>query len=173
MNQIEAKSIVEKTVMDNKHGFSLMESYTKEYSTCFVFYYQNDAYIKSGRFQDMSLGQGPVIVCKKTGKVFETGSAYSTEHYISAFEACGDPHGVPTSKIVISSGSEGENAVKAIRCLKAASGCGLSEAKSKIDEVLKGNSVVVELTSVDKVTSTLSTLKLHGFECVQLWSNQC
>ena len=173
MNKIEAQALVEKEVLSDLSDCSLMESSTEEFSSCFVFYYQSTKYIESGSFKDMYVGQGPVIVCKSTGNIFETGSAYPTDHYVNAFTACGDPFGEPTSKISITGWREGASAVNAIRCIKNASATGLSEAKSNIDQVLSDKSVVIDLSSKDKIESTIASLSEYGFESTQLWSNQC
>ena len=173
MNQIDATKIVIEKVMVSKPGFSLMTHSTQEFEKCFAFFYQNDSYIKSGDIREMSVGQGPIIVCKATGKCFETGSAFSTEEYVKAFEACGDPYGQPTSKVHIVGWLEGAIAVKAIKCIKTEANLNLAQAKSIIDAVLKGNSTIVDLYSIDKVERVIQYLREYGFESTQIWSNQC
>lgn len=173
MNQIEATEIVVEKIMAKKPGFSLMENSTEEFAKCFAFYYQNDSYIKSGDILDMSVGQGPIIVCKSTGKCFETGSAFSTEKYVKAFEACGDPYGQPTPKICIVGWAVGANSVNAIKCIKAASNLNLAQAKSHIDAVLSDGHAVVDIESLDKVASVIQYLSKLGFDSKQLWNNQC
>ena len=37
-------------------------------------------------------GNAPILVENATGKLFETGTAYSVEHYISQYEKYGDPN---------------------------------------------------------------------------------
>ncbi|WP_132287629.1 hypothetical protein [Marinobacterium mangrovicola] len=121
----------------------------------------------------MSVGQGPIIVCKTTGECFETGSTFSTHEYVHAFEACGDPYGRPTARVRIMGWIEGANAVKAVQCVKAASNLNLAQAKSHIDTVLSGGNTVVCLDSIDEVAGVIQTLSKNGFESRQLWSNQC
>jgi alpha-tubulin suppressor-like RCC1 family protein len=173
MNQSDATNIVLEKILVSKPGFSLMTNSTQEFEKCFAFYYQNDSYIKSGDIRDMSVGQGPIIMCKATGKCFETGSAFSTEEYVKAFETCGDPYGQPTSKVHIVGWVEGAIAVNAIKCIKTAANLNLAQAKSIIDAVLKGSSMIVDLDAIDKVESVIQYLRENGFESTQLWSNQC
>ena len=173
MDKYKAKRIVESKVMENHPDCSIMDESSKEFSSCFVFYFQSKKFIESGNFGEMYVGQGPIIVCKETGDLFETGSAHSTEHYVNAFELCGDPFGEPTDKISIHGWSEGASAVKAIKCIRKVTDLGLSDAKSKIDQVLNSNGAVIKLTSIDIVDSTISTLGEIGFKSSQLWSNQC
>ena len=112
-------------------------------------------------------------MCKATGKCFETGSTFSAEEYVKAFEACGDPYGQPTSKIQRVGWVEGAIAVNAIKCIKTAANLNLAQAKSIIDAVLEGSSTIVVLDSIDKVESAIQYLRENGFESTQLWSNQC
>ena len=169
----EAVKIFERRVLVDKPECALLQESTLEHGSCFVFYYQSKQYIQSGKFSDMYVGQGPVIVCKETGGVFETGSAFPTEHYVFAFEACGDPLAEPTASISISHWSEGASAVKAIKCIQSSTGKGLAQSKPIIDQVLDGECVFVELSSVEIVKTTIETLSEYGFYSEQLWSNQC
>ena len=172
MHKSEAIKIFESSVLADNPDCALLADSTLERESCFVFFYQSKQYIQSGNFRDMVVGQGPVIVCKETGRLFQTGSVHETEHYVNAFEACGDPFGELTSRILISSWSEGANVVKAIKCIRAATGEGLAHSKYLIDQVLDGEGVVVELSALDKVKITVACLAEHGFGSEQLWSNQ-
>jgi len=173
MNRLEAKLIVESHVRENYPGCSIIEDYSEEFASGFVFYFQSKKFLESSGFGDMYVGQGPIIVCKETGGVFETGAAYSAEHYVDAFESCGDPLGEPTDTIVIDGWIDGASAVKAIKCIRQATGLGLANVKSKVDQVLGGDDVVIKLSSIDVVDSTISTLAGIGFQSSQLWGNQC
>ncbi len=173
MNQEEAQKLVEINVISKLPNCAVIEKSTTEYEKCFVFYYQSKAFIKSNDFKDMLIGQGPVIVDKGSGKIFETGSAYSTEHYVKAFEACGDPYGEPTNTLTIFDWQQGANAVEAIKLLKHVSGSGLSKAKQLIDSVLAGENIVFQLIDIEQVQSTVEKLTKLGFSTKQLWSNQC
>lgn len=173
MGLSKAKSIVTSYVIENYLDCAIMDEYSKEFSSCFVFYFQSKALIETEDIGSMFVGHGPIIVCKETDEIFETGSAHTTEYYVNAFEQCGDPFAEPTSQILINSWHEGANAVKAIKCIKRATNLGLSESKSIVDNVLSNNSAVVKLSSIGIVESTISSLREFGFDASQLWSNQC
>ena len=171
MHKSEAIKIFESTILADSPDCALLPESTLERESCFVLFYQSKQYIETGNFRDMVVGHGPVIICKETGKVFHTGSAYSTERYVNAFEACGDPFGELTASILISSWSEGASAVKAIKCLSSTTGKGLAHSKHVIDQVLGGEEVVVEFPVLEKVKSTITCLSEYGFYSEQLWSN--
>jgi len=170
MNTVEAQNIVEEKIISKLCNCSVIEKYTKEYDTCFVFYYQSNDYIESHDIKDMLVGQGPVIVDKISGKIFETGSAYSTEHYVKAFEACGNPYGEPSSIILITGWQDGANKVGATKLIKQLTGFGLADAKQVIDSVLSGNKESITLLDINKVQNTAEQLNSLGFNNKQLWS---
>ena len=173
MNRNEAKNIAEQEVLKKLDGFSIMEEATVEFSSCFAFFYQNDKYIKSRDMIDMSVGAGAVLVSKETGRVFETGSAYSTEHYVSAFESCGDPFGEATSSVSVYGWEPGANKVAAIKLIKAESGLNLRNSKLIIEAALKNEPRTFSTKSNVKASEVAKTLRGYGFLCKQLWSNQC
>lgn len=173
MIEDEAKEIVNQKIIGKLEGFSIMGEATKEFATCFAFYYQNNNYIKFPDFKDMSVGAGPVLVCKKTGAVFETGSAHTIERYVKAFELCGDPCGELTKNISVCGWCKGANKVAATKLIKAKSGLSLRESKSIIDKALKSEESRFFTESVESSTVVNNELGKLGFKCKQLWSNQC
>ncbi|MBU2984911.1 hypothetical protein KO528_06100 [Saccharophagus degradans] len=173
MNYKEAKEIVEKDVIEKLDGFSIVEESTIEFSSCFAFYYQNDTYSKTRHVMDMSVGAGAVLVSKESGEVFETGSAYSTEYYVSVFESCGDPFGEVTSTISVYGWEFGANKVAATKLIKAESGLNLRESKLIVDAVLNNESRSFTTESSEKAIEVANKLRNYGFRCKQLWSNQC
>ena len=173
MNEIEAREIVSKQIVGKLEEFSLMDESTQEFSTCFAFYYQNNDYIKSRDFREMSVGAGPILVCKQSGAIFETGSAYSTEHYVKVFESCGDPFGERTKNISVDGWREGANKVAAIKLIKAKSGLNMRDSKTIIDKALKNEESRFSTESVEEARLVNEELIEYGFKCKQLWSNQC
>ncbi|MGH1539877.1 MAG: hypothetical protein ACRBHB_05625 [Arenicella sp.] len=173
MNEIEAREIVSKQIVGKLEEFSLMDESTQEFATCFAFYYQNNDYIKSRDFREMSVGAGPVLVCKQSGSVFETGSTYSTEQYVKAFESCGDPFGELTKNISVYGWREGANKVAATKLIKAKSGLNLRDSKNIIDKTLNNEESRFSTESVEESRLVNEELVEYGFKCKQLWSNQC
>ncbi len=51
-----------------------------------VFVYDSAAHVRSGADDDMLLGNAPVLVERESGRLFVTGTAESTEHYMALFE---------------------------------------------------------------------------------------
>ncbi len=173
MNLNDAKMIVEKKIIAQNQDCALMSDATIEYVSCFVFYYQSKKFIESGNSDEMYVGHGPVILCKNTGQVFKTGSVHSTEHYVNAFETCGDPHGELTNKVEVIGWMDGARTVEAIKYIKKVSGLGLSKAKGIIDFALQDKSSIFDLSDVDKAKEVVQKLNEIGFKTKQLWSNQC
>jgi ribosomal protein L7/L12 len=121
----------------------------------------------------MMVGQGPVIVDRHTGQLFETGSAYPTEHYVKAYTACGNPLAEPTSYIQMSGWQKGANKVAVTGYIKHTTNFGLKDAKELVDKVLDDNVVSFQVSSPEKATEAVKIIGSYGFKCRQLWSNQC
>jgi hypothetical protein len=51
-----------------------------------IFFYDSAAHIRSGSLDDMVAGNAPVLVERESGRLFLTGTAEDTEHYIALFE---------------------------------------------------------------------------------------
>ena len=173
MDVSAARKLVEQQILSRLDGFSIMDSATAEYDFGWLFYYQTDAYIGSGDFRDMAVGHGPVFVDRTMGRIFETGSAYSKEHYIEAYLACGDPLAEPTAKIRISGWNVGANKVATTMYIKEVSGLGLQEAKNIVDKILSGEAATFTVHTPDKASEAVKVIQGYNFICSQLWSNQC
>jgi len=173
MTKHEAIELVLKEVLSTKPDCSLIEEAQEEYPSCFVFYYQSSKYNSSRNMSDMYVGQGPVIVCKKTNQVFETGSQKSTHDYLEAFDACSDPNAEKTQLIQVTGWTEGAEKVKATKAVKYYSELGLADSKKVIDSALKEIPASFKVIDKTKIICALDELKNMGFKCRQLWSNEC
>jgi ribosomal protein L7/L12 len=173
MNVDQARKIFEQEVMASKFDCVLVEGATREYPCCFVFIYQSKKFVETGDFGQMLVGQGPVLISREDGRVFETGSAFPIDHYVKAFEACGDPNGLPTQKVKVIGCNAGANKVQATKCIKAKSELSLSEAKAVIDSALLSEESIFTAGTVEDAEEAVATLKEYGFNSKQLWSNQC
>lgn len=172
MNVDEAREIFEREVLATKPDCDILEGKTREYPSCFVFFYQSKKFIETGNFADLLVGQGPVLISREGGKVFETGSAFSLSHYVDTFEACGDPFGKPTEKVKIVGWHPGANKVRATQLVKEKSGMGLQQSKAVIDKALEGGEPVFKAVTVEDAGQAVVELNKNGFNTVQLWSNQ-
>lgn len=136
MNLDQAREIFERNLMIANPDCALVADATREYPTCFVFFYQSKKFVDTGDHGEMLVGHGPVLVSREDGRVFETGSAFSVCHYVKAFEACGDPSGKSTAEVKIFGWRPEANKVRAIQLVKENSEMGLSQAKAVIDNAL-------------------------------------
>lgn len=72
---------------------AVLEDETLEYEFGWVFFYNSEAYVRSGDFRDALVGNAPIIVDRSSGELLETGTAEPIEVYVEAFRRFGDPHG--------------------------------------------------------------------------------
>ena len=173
MTKQEANELIVKDVLNAQPDCVVMDELTEVYPSFFVFFYQSKKYISSGKLKDMRVGQGPVIVCKNTSKVFETSAAKSPLEYIKCFEACGDPLAELTDIIKIIAWVEGAEKVKATKLIKRYGNLGLADAKFIVDNVLEGNSSAFQVVDIQEIDQTVTDLVNLGFTAKRLWSNQC
>lgn len=169
----QAREIFERTVLASNSDCALVEGATREFPSCFVFFYQGKKFVETGDLAEMFVGHGPVLISRVDGRVFETGSRFPMCHYVKAFEACGDPFGEPTAKVKLLGWNPGANKVRAIQLVKAKSGMGLSQAKAVIDHVLSNSESSFTARTVECAEQAVVGLKENGFDSVELWSNQC
>lgn len=169
MNLDQARKIFERDVMALKADCVTIEAATQEFPRCFAFVYQSKKFVETGSFSEMLVGQGHVLISREDGRVFKTGSAFSVEHYVEAFEACGDPFGTPTATVKILAWNEGANKVEATKLVKAKSALGLSQAKAVVDNALSYKKSVFTTETVQDAKEAVLKLKEYGFVSIQLW----
>ena len=172
MTKQEALDLVLKEVLSQTPDCSVLEEETETHPDCYVFYYQSNKYISTTKFKDMYVGHGPVIVCRNTKTIFETGSSKSPLEYVNNFSACGDPHAELTDILEIFEWKEGANKIEAIKLVKNYGAFGLAEAKGLIDKTLEGHSVSFTVSDISEAADIVAALTSTGFQTRQLWSNQ-
>ena len=121
----------------------------------------------------MYVSHGSVFLDKRTGVFFETGSCKSTEEYIEAYQACGDPNAELTNFVELYGWREGANKVSTTGHIKHIMGLGLKDAKGIVDSVLNGETISFEVSSQDEAINAVKIIDGYGFNCIRLWSNQC
>ncbi len=169
MNKAQAEAIVKEKVLRESHHCALIEGATQEFEKCFAVYIQSHEYIDSGDSADMLIGLGPVLVAKTTSEVYETGSAYPTEHYVTAFEACGNPFGEPTDTIALVGSSKSVEKISAIKYLSRITDHGTGSAKAQIDSMIDGEEVVISLNDQESVAAVIKELSAMGIVSRQVW----
>ncbi len=172
MDLHQAREIFERSVLASNEDWGLVEGETLEYPACFVFFYQSKKFLETGDWSEILVGHGPVFINRENGRVFETGSAQSVSHYITAFEACGDPLGKPTEKVKIFAWNPGANKVRAMQLVRQTSALGLSQAKAVIDNALSNEEPSFSALTVEDAEHAVIALQQEGFDSVQLWTNQ-
>jgi hypothetical protein len=80
-------------------GVALVPEQTIEKPYGWVFSYNSLKWIESRSFDDMLLGNAPIIVDRFEGEIRVTGTAHPTEHYLARYEAS-----LPPARLVRSGG---------------------------------------------------------------------
>ena len=90
MNQEEAKQMALNYLNKNYNveGDELMivDASTIETSSAWVFFYNSREYLKNKNLGYMLAGNSPMIVSKRDGNLYETGTAQPIEYYLEQFE---------------------------------------------------------------------------------------
>lgn len=162
MTSQEAEKLVQSYLNAQVEGYSIMPEATMEAPSCFAVFYQTDTYIKSRRFSDMAVGQGPTIVSKTNGELFHTGSGRFVEDSIASFEKYGDPYKEKdTSKIILSFNKKAVIDLKPMMLLvKRVTGKGIMEAKEITADLINGGTIQLENSFSH---DDLDELNNHGF----------
>ena len=71
------------------YALAIIEDATIEKDFGWVFFYNSKKYLETKNFSDVIVGNAPILVSKKDGELYETGTAYPIEHYIANFEKYG------------------------------------------------------------------------------------
>ncbi len=162
MTKKEAEKLVQTYLEENLNGFSIIPEGTMESKSCYAVFYQSDKYLKSKKFEDIAVGQGPTIVSINDGKLFHTGSGRFVEDSIESFEKYGDPYLEKDNSRIILSLVKNENFVSLpmISILKKMTGKGILESKQTLTDLINGGTVNLEnnLTEDD-----FQILEKYGF----------
>lgn len=62
--------------------FVLLEDLTREESFGWVFFWQSEAFVKSGDFRDALGGNAPLVILRESGELLTTGTAHPIDHYL-------------------------------------------------------------------------------------------
>lgn len=54
----------------------VVEEYVEDFEDLFYFSYQSKDFLKTGNFEDMLIGQGPIFIIKKDGRIIDYGSVW-------------------------------------------------------------------------------------------------
>ena len=165
MNEQKLKEIVQPVIT----GCTITT--IEDYGDIFAVYFVNDKYYESKRIEDLLIGAGPIIYIKSTGEIFETGSAYSAEFYVTSYRECGNVYGRPGEYIKIYRIDTDEN--KAIFGLKAVLRIGLKECRELLNSIAHEGSVTIFLNSEEDAEMAVKKLCDQGVRAKQIWRPIC
>lgn len=80
-----ASTYVKEKPVSSKHTLVLQLEKTIEFELGWVFFSQTKAFIESGNFLDTVVGNSPIIVDKRDGKIVVMGTAYPVNTYIEMY----------------------------------------------------------------------------------------
>lgn len=94
----QARDLVEKKVntkslnLLDDDEIIILEQETIDKPWGWVFFYTSRKWLETNDDEYAIAGNAPIIVEGSTGKLYETGTAYSIEQYIANYEQHGDPN---------------------------------------------------------------------------------
>ncbi len=171
MKNLDAENIVNQIMQLNSIGCAIVPGSTMEFKKCFAVFYQSKQYIETGEFNQMLVGHGHVLVDKESGSIYSTGSAYSVERYVEAFEESGDPFAEKSESLLVVQCSNKNNAPDVIKYLHAKLIIGLAKSKEYVDSIIGGKTI--ELICKDPIVANEVSeyLNNRGFLTKQLWKS--
>lgn len=138
-----------------------LSSWFDESQNCYAFVYNSKKYLESNNLKDCLVGQGPMIIDRRNGKIIETGSAYPNA-YLENYEMRGDPYKNVGSTVLIYALQSGQT-IAAIKVLRQHSNLGLRDAKSAIEKVLEGGEFQIDIGSNEIAEQLVTDLALTGY----------
>ncbi len=163
MNNKELKDIVAPCII----GSTITE--ITEQNDFFIVYFVNNEYCETKDIQLMLVGAGPLLVNKKTKKIFEIGSGQTPTYYIQSYHKTGNINSQPTNIIKIKNYNNPSNKAKAIMLLKMQCSLSTSDAKDIVEKALNAVSTDVEIESNTQAEKVLKIFAASGFVVEITW----
>ena len=164
----EARSLALRCFASYADEFAVIDRATIERPWGWVFFCNTRACVESGDPMDGVVGHGPIFVERETGRVFETGSAHSTEVYLQRFETTGDPHQQLGRVISVDAAKPGAAPLAAASRLHKDLGLPLLAAKRGLDGVLQGKGFEVRTSDPEVAAELCGLLGELGYVARQL-----
>ena len=70
-------------------GVALDNGATVETPRCWVLFYNTEAYLRTGELRDCLVGNGPLLVDKRSGTLRQAGTAHPVERYLDGQSSTG------------------------------------------------------------------------------------
>ena len=58
---------------------------TQEEDFCWIFFWQSEKFLMTGKVSHVLTGNAPLIISKKDGKIYSTGEPYDLNHWVKLF----------------------------------------------------------------------------------------
>jgi len=166
LSREHAKALAQAFVAEN--DVSILDAFTEEHLWGWVFYYQANAFLVTGRLGGALAGNAPLIVERSTGRVIPLGTARPTSYYIANYLATGDPHREPGNVVCVCGWEVGASALAAILAIRSATGSSLRTAKKQVEACLSGAQVAVVSRDSAAAVQLVQALSGCGFSARQL-----
>lgn len=152
----QAEKLVDAEIARSESSTStdVVRSCTIERPWGWVFYYDTREAIETGDPLRGLVGNAPLLVERRTGRLFVTGTARPIEYYIRNFEATGNPHERLGREVEVTGLGPDAQRGPAARVLGHRSALTLVEAKRGLDRVASGR-VLRAMTESPEVAQTL------------------
>ena len=166
----------EKSVLDyidaDKNDFVIIEEATLERDFGWVIFYDSRLHNETGMFRHAIAGNAPLIVERDTGRILETGTAYSIERYLIAYRLTGDPNSELTPSVEIVYYEFPRVTSAAIKTIGKIKGIGLDEAKAQIEFLNTGDSLMLPCDTEENARILAKEIGTLGFKCKITWTSK-
>lgn len=140
---------------------SLFSEQTQEYDFGWIFFWNSTLFYRTkDPFHSLG-GNSPFLIEKKTGELFELGTALPLDSYIEAYRRGGHPYACPTSNVHISGSIHADNRKAFLHLLRTYSSSSLLETNQMMRSLLQGEELIVS-------TNELESAALLERSCVDL-----
>ena len=171
MNNLDAENIVFRNLKLESKNCAIVPNATMEFKKCFVVFFQSKQYLETGKLNQMLIGDGGVIVDKESGLIFSTGSVYTVERYVEAYEAIGDPYAEKSEIISVFQCTNKTNTTDVTKYLHAKLSIGIAKAKEYVDSVVCGKKIELNCKEPEMAIEISQFLNNHGFLAKQFWKS--
>ena len=141
----------------------IVDESTIERAWGWVFFHTSKRWLETQDIRYALTGNSPIIVERESGRLINTGTAMSIEHYIANYERCGNPNANPLPIVTMTGWRKGARTVSAIQAVRRHSSHGLAAAKLLVEECLGSHKVQVETTDVAAACALVESLTESGF----------
>lgn len=167
----EARSLVEAAInagQGKEEVAVVLDEETLTRSWGWVFFFQSRRFVETGDLSSALVGNAPLIVEQRSGRLLHTGTAYPTDFYLRNYESTGDPHLQPGPEIELTASSADADRVAAARLLSRTCSLSIGDAVRAVDSVGGGTATRIQAASANEASDVCSKLGALGFTARQI-----